>query len=750
MYSVMNFLRCSISVSVVLLMCITPAPVSADNVESWTYFTGTGPVTSMKADGDIVWCGSELGLVRWDTRDMTYRIYRVPDGLSYPYIMDIDITPNGDVWVATKKGGIARFDGSSWETYSTDNGLPYNYGLSVDVDADGIVWASVYMPAYEDRGGGLSRWDGNSWQSSKLSDSVDDERNVVKDTSITSDGNIWVVYGYSNRLALFNNEVWTMMDISEISHIVTDTDGILWIVKNDGLYRHNGELFDSIDIPEGFEADDFLEPVVGPDGRLWIVVNDGRVLSIDDDSLHVDYNDLTLESHLTAVTVGEDGALYGGTDDGSLAVYTDTGWEIQRQQEVIPSSIIHAVIEDRNGLIWVAGETGVYRYNGSSWEMVTKREDLPVLYPQSSYTLFFDTNNTPWIRGSGHTLSYYDDGDWVQLPVKKDIEILSAVPGNNGDIWFEGERTIIYHYQLDSETLSEFYPPATEVNLLKVDNSGALWLSAERSDGLTLLCFNNDVWQDFPSVTTVVNTAITGFDLDGDGSVWCSITDFGEGHYPFYKGYLYRKDYDSNDFDLLLSKPETLEAGEPATLTLREIDTVGRAWLTTSYFTDYTNYESYGTHYYGVIKYDGATEGLYNDFNGLLSNVVNDVHVDRSNAVWFATDKGLCKYGDIYTGVDKDETAPSPIPLITASPNPFNPMTTLSFTLPIEALTTLTVYNIAGQKVATLVSDVMASGAHSVVWDGRDTFGVTVASGVYIAQLISGTHTATAKLALVR
>ena len=83
-------------------------------------------------------------------------------------------------------------------------------------------------------------------------------------------------------------------------------------------------------------------------------------------------------------------------------------------------------------------------------------------------------------------------------------------------------------------------------------------------------------------------------------------------------------------------------------------------------------------------------------------------------------------------------------------PNPFNPSTTIDYTLAKSGFVTLTVFNTAGQTVRTLVSATMPAGKQSVVWDGKNDRGHTVTSGVYFTRLSQGTQAAVHRIMFVK
>ncbi len=85
-----------------------------------------------------------------------------------------------------------------------------------------------------------------------------------------------------------------------------------------------------------------------------------------------------------------------------------------------------------------------------------------------------------------------------------------------------------------------------------------------------------------------------------------------------------------------------------------------------------------------------------------------------------------------------------------AYPNPFNPQTTIEFSLKSEGPMSLAVYNIRGELVRRLLAQTMSAGAHEVVWYGRDQNDASVASGVYFARFVAGPISMTQRLVLVQ
>ena len=103
--------------------------------------------------------------------------------------------------------------------------------------------------------------------------------------------------------------------------------------------------------------------------------------------------------------------------------------------------------------------------------------------------------------------------------------------------------------------------------------------------------------------------------------------------------------------------------------------------------------------------------------------------------------------GDITGG---DDAPPAATALGRAWPNPFNPVTTISFSLRERGRARLRIYDVAGRLVRTLVDEVRPAGLHEARWDGRNAGGRRASSGVYFCRFEAPGYEKTIKAVLLR
>ncbi|MEN8006008.1 MAG: FlgD immunoglobulin-like domain containing protein [Candidatus Krumholzibacteriota bacterium] len=153
------------------------------------------------------------------------------------------------------------------------------------------------------------------------------------------------------------------------------------------------------------------------------------------------------------------------------------------------------------------------------------------------------------------------------------------------------------------------------------------------------------------------------------------------------------------------------------------------------------------------IRNPGPTESRIISMPVDLMNIYTDPSAPGSP---FAARTMLLEYVLNYFGIWSDVPDPSPVlPGITFRagnyPNPFNPRTTIEFSLPTAGHLKLSIFNVRGQLVKTLIDGPRPAGTgQTVVWDGSDNLGSASASGVYFLEARSAGEVMTAKMTLLR
>jgi len=160
----------------------------------------------------------------------------------------------------------------------------------------------------------------------------------------------------------------------------------------------------------------------------------------------------------------------------------------------------------------------------------------------------------------------------------------------------------------------------------------------------------------------------------------------------------------------------------------------------------------------GIVEYDGkklwsATSGIDNwSFRGYIDGEMVDCVLDADNILYFESDPlphgqhnisvsvydhagrgswmGFRVYAKHSTSIDEGVTNPAKFSLNQSYPNPFNPTTTISYSLAKESDVKLTIYNVLGNKVETIVDEQKTAGYHKINWDAS-----ALPSGLYFYKL---------------
>ncbi|GAB4377033.1 MAG: hypothetical protein Kow0042_24130 [Calditrichia bacterium] len=245
-----------------------------------------------------------------------------------------------------------------------------------------------------------------------------------------------------------------------------------------------------------------------------------------------------------------------------------------------------------------------------------------------------------------------------------------------------------------------------------------------------------------------------GVDVDTQGNLWVACT----GDYATVSGSLYQIEPNSNT--ILNSMNVNIYP------TAISINGLNRAFLT----------DGMGA---GVLVLDLDSNTFIRDENNPLPGSGWGVAFDTENKAYivdpldwssagklrvFSPDLQLLHQYDVNVGpvhvavydpqstvIDRNgKVIVSELELYPNYPNPFNPETRISFTLPAPAVISLDIFDVSGKHIRRLFSGRLNDGIHSIVWNGRNQFGESMPSGVYFYRLTDRRSSVVGKMHLIR
>jgi hypothetical protein len=547
-----------------------------------------------------------------------------------------------------------------------------------------------------------------------------------------ADGTYW--FATSAGVARFDGETWDGFGQDDRGlksmypkEIRIDDDGIPYVVHGGPVqYYAGGKWNDTPAYMNGYSTISAVEKNIHD---LWAVYNENNpflVHFINGDTQVYWMRDLIkdLFPGLKHVKVnklisGEGDTVYAATNSG-LVRYSGGKWTAFRDSPVLPP-ILKTVVDAENR-IWI--QYNIWDSEGWNYhrictvDSVTCREldwDKAGLPNGASLCAADPDGGVLFTAGAG--LYRLKDGVFSKIGEDPDFTIsywdwvTNIKFGPNGVMWFIYNG---YLHWFDGKDISCYWQERG-VNDIAVGRDNRVWMITEKNG---LRVFDGRELRSYPMPgKTAWDSKVLE---DRTDRIWIATA---EGLWTL-----------QGDTVIPVQKLENI--GGISGLVM---DDAGVIWI--------------GTSNGGAFRYDGNTFYHLTVADGLLSNQIREVRVRGGNEILFASDAGISLCGengnstDVRT-IESRIDAPG-IPLFNR-PNPFNPSTTISFTLPVPGRASLAVYDITGRKVRELLDGPLPAGAHAVAWDGKDDAGQPVSSGVYLSRLSAGNRTATGKMLLMK
>jgi hypothetical protein len=241
------------------------------------------------------------------------------------------------------------------------------------------------------------------------------------------------------------------------------------------------------------------------------------------------------------------------------------------------------------------------------------------------------------------------------------------------------------------------------------------------------------------------------------------LSDFDkDGNVDIVVGHRASRKHDPPDGDVEWSHWGRLECFDAITWDKKweDIDSVTGDYFTglvTCYPTQNRDEVICAAYHSGVIKLKDGTDGVDLAISDTLP-VINHFalgNLDHDNLmeICIASDESLYVYEtpSVTTDVEEPEhhSRPENFHLCQNYPNPFNPKTTIRFTIPVRVKAYLEIFNTLGKRVRNFERYYMP-GTYSIKWDGKDSFGEDVSSGIYLYRLTAGDIKEAKKMVLLR
>ena len=720
-------------------------------------------VVRFAPDGKL-WVGarwpfwSEGGVGIYDRNTQIWNVlnnWQTP--LPSEYVNDIEFAAGGVVWIATDQG-LVKKDGESWTVFDSFNSpLFHDVVRSIDLDSDGHVW----MNNTRVTGGlaGIFEFDGVSWRSFAVPTELpwEDPWRSLGGLVVDRDDHVWVSHDNLTGVAEFDGSSWTLHGdgVAVFSGMAQDLFGNIWLLTAADLgyafFKFDGTVFTSYSwVNTPFAQTSITRLSVDDTGAIFVGNWMGQVIkSTDAGATWSSFT--TVTSFVTSIAhdpltsdvwIGSQGAVHhhdaSGTRIKALNSY-NTG---------MPHYFVDYMSNDRSGFFWVAtGEGGLSRFDGERWRNWGNHnagsEPYPFAGNEQMGGAYEDRNGMIWMGGNG--IARWDPAT--------------------------GEFTGFWNWENNPGMGTELFPFFAE------DAAGQLF--AVTDDGYVFR-FDGSLWV-FDPVEVHTATDIAGMLADSQGNVWiaawavlhkwdgASWTRVGDSWPLFDMGGINVFTIAPND-DIWMGTNQGLLRWDGAGLTV--IDTAnsplpsqevrgidfrddGLIGLSTSDFGPHTPFPNGVALIEGDISNPANWSVFHYEDSPLPHYQLGRVAFDSRGDLWVnAVSEGaaVLLVGGVVTAVDEPQTprARTGPSLLAPVPNPFNPRTTIRYELPSAELVEITLFNLMGRKLRTLVQRPMPAGRNSVAWDGRDDSGREVASGVYLMQLRAGGRVASGKLTLMR
>ncbi|MGH8004178.1 MAG: ligand-binding sensor domain-containing protein [Limisphaerales bacterium] len=731
------------------------AAADAFVIGEWKNYTNTNDVRGFASANGYLWVATTGGLVKFDPVSETRQVFTNAEGLGGNYLLSVAADGRGNVWAGADNGTLSKFDlaKSRFTVYPMmgPDGRPLK--LSAILPDSDRLWIGtdigVALFLTEKNGGemkeiyrrlgsintetpvrALALFRDSVWAATPqgVARGSKDDPNLL-------DPSHWRSFRRSTNVGLNHEDCHSLLNFQD-TLLVGTVKGIYTFVPDSGRFRRYRPVVDSTG---------FIASLAAFADSLYAPLQFGLTKITPSGSFLLGSDTVEVNRFFPALLVTPQNQLFAGTAGKGFARWRGSFWSIYRPLGP-PGNYFDDLAVDAAGKVWCANDVyGSSMFDGANWTVFD-----PAAFPQiagQAWGIDIDQAGNKWysfwgagataVWGFGSVPDSVTRYDSTNAPFRRisgsdpSLIVTDAAVDYQGNVWFPN-----VHLPLDATS------PA-----LVVRRSDGGFVTFGRSDGIVssdivaLYPFGNHIWIAFKTADITAGVA----DLDFGGTV-ANKSDDRLIYYNETDNFLLSNRVTA----IAVDRDSTLWAGTGLGLSRFNADfsifetvplppPVGQV---NSIVVDPRNNKWIGlTNGLAVITHEGEIFGPFLPENsGLAAPLINDMDFDpKTGYLWIGTTGGLSR---LSTQV-LEETAP--LSAVEAFPNPFILKTGSERVyfrrLPLEAR--VHIYTVAGEEVRRLEA--------TDFWDGKNSQGKYVASGVYLFLVhVPGQKSFTGKLALIR
>ncbi len=386
----------------------------------------------------------------------------------------------------------------------------------------------------------------------------------------------------------------------------------------------------------------------------------------------------------------------------------------------VPSNLVYTLVTAPDSSVWIGTASGVARYRSGLWS-VFHTGNSPI--PSNTVTaMAADRSGNIWIGTASSGITRYAQGEWTTFtPANSGLpaySLFDICAGDSGSVWAATDSGVA---RFRNGTWISYADKMIEPRSrsVAVDKKGTVWVGTyDPNDfhGFMEYFSGDSSWfTDLPDVNLISTYARDILPLNDSVTYVATGTGLAK--------------VTNGTWDVLTKQNSPLPANGVSSLAVRN----GTLLAGTAS---------------GVAEIDGSSWNVrLPSVNGLPNDIIYAVAVDFRDNTWLGLgSSGIALYrtGGVLSS-PASYHPPERFTVIQNFPNPFNPATTIRFTLPEKNFVTVRIFDILGREVRTFIRSDLEPGEHSVPFDAEGLSG-----GIYFCQLIADGRHMTTRMILQR